>query len=56
MAVKHRCGFCRKVLRADGTCANPDCPRYVPDKPKEEEPTQKTPSDDTTTPTTGGNE
>lgn len=39
--VKHRCGFCRKVLRADGTCANPDCPRYVPEKTETtEEPTQ----------------
>lgn len=38
MAVKHRCGFCRKVLREDGTCANPQCPRYVPeDEPKPEE-------------------
>lgn len=36
MAVKHRCGFCRKVLREDGTCANPDCPRFVPEPPKEE--------------------
>lgn len=35
MAVKHRCGFCRKVLRADGTCANPDCPRYVPETTKD---------------------
>lgn len=31
MAVKHRCGFCRKVLRKDGTCANEECPRYVPE-------------------------
>ena len=29
MAVKHRCGFCRKILRSDGTCANEECPRYV---------------------------
>ena len=55
MPVKHRCGFCLRVVRADRTCQNPDCPRYVPDKPKEE-PKQKTPSDDTTTPSTGGNE
>ena len=55
--VKKRCGFCLRVVRADRTCQNPDCPRYVPDKPKEEEPTpQETPPDDTTTPTTGGNE
>jgi phage FluMu protein Com len=42
--VKHRCGFCRKVLRADGTCANPDCPRYVPEneQPKQDEPATDT--------------
>ena len=34
--IKHRCGCCRKVLRPDGTCPNPVCPRYVP----EEEPTE----------------
>lgn len=44
MAVKKRCNFCRKYLRPDGTCANPECPRYVPegenkaeDKPESEE-------------------
>lgn len=37
MAVKHRCGFCRKVLRSDGTCANEECPRYVPEVVEEEE-------------------
>lgn len=36
MAVKHRCGFCRKVLRKDGTCANEECPRYVPEVVEEE--------------------
>lgn len=36
MAVKHRCIYCRKVLRVDGTCQNPECPRYTP--PKEETP------------------
>ena len=57
MPVKQRCGFCLRVVRAGRTCQNPDCPRYVPDKPKVEEPTpQETPSDDTTTPSTGGNE
>jgi len=42
--VKHRCGFCRKVLRADGTCANQNCPRYVPEEneqPKQEETADK---------------
>ena len=36
MAVKHRCPFCRKVVRADGTCQNPSCVMYVPDESKEE--------------------
>lgn len=31
MAVKKRCGFCLEVVRADGTCPNEECPRYVPD-------------------------
>ena len=30
MAVKKRCNFCLKPLRPDGTCQNPECPRYVP--------------------------
>ena len=61
MAVKKRCFRCLYVMRNDGTkenpkwvCNEPTCVRYVPPKPKEE-PTQKTPSDDTTTPSTGGN-
>lgn len=40
MAVKKRCNFCRKYLRPDGTCQNPECPRYVPkvtDEPQEKE-------------------
>ena len=43
MAVKHRCGFCHKVLRTDGTCANEKCPRYVPEQPEQdtEEPVQE---------------
>ena len=32
MAVKHRCIYCRKVLRVDGTCQNPNCVRYTPPK------------------------
>jgi hypothetical protein len=31
MAVKKRCPYCLKKLREDGTCANPNCPRYVPE-------------------------
>lgn len=40
MAVAKRCNFCLKKLRADGTCQNPSCPRYVPEEnaqPKQEE-------------------
>lgn len=36
MAIKYRCFRCMKVLRADGTCQNPDCIRYVPDEETEE--------------------
>jgi hypothetical protein len=31
MAVKKRCGFCLEEVRADGTCQNEKCPRYVPE-------------------------
>ena len=34
MAIKYRCFRCMKVLRADGTCQNPKCIRYVPDEEK----------------------
>lgn len=61
MAVKKRCIRCLNVMRNDGTkenpkwvCNKPTCVRYVPPKPKEE-PKQETPSDDTTTPSRGGN-
>lgn len=40
LKIKHRCGFCRKVLREDGTCGNEECPRYVPEV-TEEEPTEE---------------
>ena len=39
--VKKRCNFCRKYLRQDGTCQNPQCPRYVPEPPKEEPTTEE---------------
>lgn len=63
MAVKKRCIRCLCVMRNDGTkenpkwiCDEPTCVRYVQPKPKEEPtPTQETPSDDTITPSTGGN-
>lgn len=54
--VKKRCRFCGTVLREDGTCPKQTCPRYVPDKPKEElTPTQETTLDGST-PSTGDNE
>lgn len=37
MAIKHRCMRCLKVLRADGTCQNPKCVRYVPEQTPEQE-------------------
>ena len=41
--VKKRCIFCRKVVRADGTCQNQNCVMYVPDDSKDDEaPTQHT--------------
>ena len=47
MAVKKRCGFCRKHVRPDGTCFNPDCPRYVPEVTEpEEEPKQEEPANE----------
>ena len=36
--VKKRCIFCRKVVRADGTCQNQNCVMYVPDETPKEEP------------------
>ena len=31
LSIKKRCIRCRKYLRADGTCQNPDCVRFVPE-------------------------
>lgn len=45
--VKKRCGFCLRVVRADGTCQNDKCPRYVPEVQEEEpvtEPVQEEPA------------
>lgn len=53
--VKKRCRFCGTVLREDGTCPKQTCPRYVPDKPKEESTPQETTLDGST-PSTGDNE
>lgn len=30
--IKKRCFRCLHVLREDGTCQNPKCSRYVPEK------------------------
>ncbi len=42
--VKKRCIRCRKELREDGTCQNPNCVRYVP--PVEQEPTDEKKDED----------
>jgi len=34
--VKKRCIRCRKPLREDGTCQNPECVRYTPHKEEED--------------------
>ena len=36
MALVKRCIRCRKPLRADGTCQNPECVRYVPELKQED--------------------
>ena len=36
MAIVKRCIRCRKPLRADGTCQNQDCVRYVPELKQED--------------------
>ena len=46
MAVKKRCPYCLKKLRPDGTCANEDCPRYVPEVTEEEEQKQEEPAEE----------
>ena len=53
MAVKKRCGFCLRVVRADGTCRNEECPRYVPD-PEPTEPTETPATSESVTDTNGG--
>lgn len=35
LTVKKRCNRCLQYLRADGTCQNPKCVKYVP--PKDED-------------------
>ena len=37
MPITKRCIRCRKPLREDGTCQNPDCVRYVPESEPEPE-------------------
>lgn len=32
LKIKKRCIRCLKVLRDDGTCSNPACSRYTPEK------------------------
>ena len=35
LTIKKRCIRCRKYLREDGTCQNPNCVRYTPEKTEE---------------------
>lgn len=39
--VKKRCIRCRKELREDGTCQNPNCVRYTPEQDPESEEEEK---------------
>ena len=39
--VKKRCIRCRKPVREDGTCQNPQCVRYTPPKDDETEKNDK---------------
>ena len=41
MAIVKRCIRCRKPLRPDGTCQNPECVRYVPEAQDKPEPEDK---------------
>ena len=36
MAVRKRCIRCRKYVREDGTCQNPNCVLYVPEPTTDE--------------------
>ena len=40
--VTKRCIRCRKPLREDGTCQNPNCVRYVPEENEGEKKDDKT--------------
>ena len=35
LKIKRRCIRCLTVLRADGTCPNEECPKYVEEKEQE---------------------
>ena len=45
MAITKRCIRCRKKVRDDGTCQNPNCVLYVPDKTEEQPKQEETPAD-----------
>ena len=43
--IKRRCIRCLTILRkADGTCPNEDCPKYVPDITVDKTPTEDNPA------------
>lgn len=41
MAITKRCIRCRKKVREDGTCQNPNCVLYVPEENAREQPKQE---------------
>ncbi len=44
MAITKRCIRCRKKVREDGTCQNPNCVLYVPEENAQEQPKQEEPA------------
>ena len=41
MAIKKRCIRCLREVRADGTCQNPNCVKYIPVEEKPETPVEE---------------
>ena len=41
LKIKRRCIRCLTVLRADNTCPNEECPKYVPERTEQQESSDK---------------
>ncbi len=52
MAVRKRCIRCRKYVRDDGTCQNPNCVLYVPEVTEENDTETSTDTETKTTKST----